>query len=555
MILFKIHDLVSIAVIVGAVTAFIGLVSVRMLASISTLDLLRESFVMLSLQTSLLILFHTLGSYSILFEILIIIMTPILWYKLNLISSKDIIKSLKTIQNRFALVSHQITGSLFPKTLHEGVSQRAQELAKHETFSELSHSSTTSRQPLKLAYILLEFPKLSETFILEEISALHRRGHDIRVYTIAPAKEDIVHQKADLFIDKVVGKSLPLFSVTFIRSFLYYLWTKPLTLLHSCWTIFYYGISAPIRMLKLFAVLPRVLYLTQKISKSEVNGLHSHFARVPGIFTYIASLFTGLPYTISVHGIDIHTHNPFASIILRNSQAIIAPSNYSKAIIEKKYGEKIFAKTIVMRCGIDFSLFSNKPQHRKIFNEERGNILAIGRLVPVKGFEYLIEAARIIKKRGAKFHLKIIGDGPLKPELIQQASDLAEIVEFMGALKQRDVRNMLEWASILVVPSIVSDDGQVDIIPLVISEALAMEIPIIGSDVGGIPELVFPDINGFLVPQKDPDGLANAIQTLLEDREKLLELKMNTRALARKYSDIEKNVRILELKFAELYLN
>jgi glycosyltransferase involved in cell wall biosynthesis len=134
-------------------------------------------------------------------------------------------------------------------------------------------------------------------------------------------------------------------------------------------------------------------------------------------------------------------------------------------------------------------------------------VVAVGRLIEKKGFAYLIEAARLLPD----VDVKIAGDGILRTQLERTAPPN---VELLGPLPPAQIRELLETADLLALPCVVASDGDRDSMPVVVKEALAMEIPVVGSDEVGMPEMVH-DGWGKLVPPRDSPALAAAIAELL----------------------------------------
>ncbi len=144
-------------------------------------------------------------------------------------------------------------------------------------------------------------------------------------------------------------------------------------------------------------------------------------------------------------------------------------------------------------------------------------VLAIGRLVEKKGFAHLIRAAALLRESALVERVVIAGEGPLGPELFALCDELgvSDFVELSGPLWGPDaVRDLLEGAEVLVVPSVIATDGDRDALPVVAYEALAMEVPVVASDLVGLPELVMPPW-GLLTPPGDHVALAGAIEAML----------------------------------------
>ena len=143
-------------------------------------------------------------------------------------------------------------------------------------------------------------------------------------------------------------------------------------------------------------------------------------------------------------------------------------------------------------------------------------MVAVARLVEKKGLGYLIEAAALLRWQGSEVRVRIAGDGPLRGQLATLAEELGveHMVELLGPRSPDEIRELLEEADLLAAPSVIADDGDRDTMPVVVKEALAMEVPVVASDEVGLPEVVRPEW-GRLVPPGDPKALADAIDALL----------------------------------------
>jgi glycosyltransferase involved in cell wall biosynthesis len=155
-------------------------------------------------------------------------------------------------------------------------------------------------------------------------------------------------------------------------------------------------------------------------------------------------------------------------------------------------------------------------------------VVAVGRLIEVKGFRYLIEAVRRLEG----IHLAVIGDGPLRGELEELARSIRDRVTFTGNLDRFAVSEAVAAADIVAVPSIISSKGFRDGLPTTLLEAMAAGRPIVASAIGGIPEVLAHETNGLLVPEKNPRALADAVRRLRSDPGLSERLGANARATA-----------------------
>src|SRR5437870_5234494 len=174
-------------------------------------------------------------------------------------------------------------------------------------------------------------------------------------------------------------------------------------------------------------------------------------------------------------------------------------------------------------------------------------VVAVGRLIPKKGFADLIRACGLLAERGKSFQCEIIGDGPLQNEFGAQIKELnlQDRVALPGAKPQREVRQRLAAANIFVLPSVVDPEGGMDNLPTVIMEAMATGLPVVSTKIGGIPEMVVESETGFLVEPGDAVALANAIENLISDPALTQKMGRAGYERAQRLFSIERNVREL----------
>ena len=186
-------------------------------------------------------------------------------------------------------------------------------------------------------------------------------------------------------------------------------------------------------------------------------------------------------------------------------------------LLLKKYGKALESKIHIIHCGIDVEKF--RPRAAK-----KGTvpiILAVGELTERKGFTYLVEACSIMKKNGYSFKCLFVGEGEDREVLNRKSSSVRvdDIVVFLGRQLQEKVLKLLEATTIFCLPSIITDKGGREGIPVALMEAMAMELPVVSTRTAGIPELIGHQREGLLVPQKDPVSLASALEKLLDNKE------------------------------------
>jgi glycosyltransferase involved in cell wall biosynthesis len=180
-------------------------------------------------------------------------------------------------------------------------------------------------------------------------------------------------------------------------------------------------------------------------------------------------------------------------------------------------------------------------------------VLAVGRLIEKKGFADLVRACELVRRRGRSFRCSIVGKGPLEGELkaLVRELGLEDVVELTGPRPREQLLGLYRRASVFAAPCVVGSDGNRDGLPTVLVEAMALGVPVVSTDVTGIPELVEDGRTGLLVPQRDCEALAGALDRLLSDRRAAQELAAAARQRVEREFDLHVNVAQLRLLLEE----
>ena len=239
--------------------------------------------------------------------------------------------------------------------------------------------------------------------------------------------------------------------------------------------------------------------------------VHAHFAGTAALSALRAARLAGRPFSLTAHAYDIYQEPRNLALKLRAAGLVTSGCDYTvrdlRAIAGPEHSERV--ERVVM--GVDPELFARRTPH-----PAGRRVLAVGRLVEKKGFEVLVRAAADPALAGLVERVTIVGDGPLREPLERTVAELGlgGVVELAGPRTHGEVRELMETAAVLAVPSVIAGDGDRDSMPVVAKEALAMEVPVVASDEVGLPELIRPDF-GRLVPPGDAAALAAALAELL----------------------------------------
>ena len=277
----------------------------------------------------------------------------------------------------------------------------------------------------------------------------------------------------------------------------------------------------------------------------EMNGirhLHAHFANDPTRLASWARMICRVSYSVTTHAKDLYQENRLGSPGLRNklglARFVITNSEYSKAGLRASFKEEVPTRIFTIYNSIDLAAFPKRAR-----DPLQPIILSAGRLIEKKGFQDLIAACRILKDRGVKFSCEIIGSGALKQTLHDAIghSDLEREVRLHGQMSQNELRNHLNKAMIFTLPCIVASNGDRDLLPNVLKEAMAVGVPVVTTRLEGIEELLGHEESGIVVPPGDPKALATSLQRLLADTELRRRLSNQARKVIEERFDLRTN--------------
>lgn len=356
----------------------------------------------------------------------------------------------------------------------------------------------------KVAYIVSRFPKLTETFVLNEILAVEKQGIEIALYPLLKERADKMHPEAERWVRR--AHYTPFINPAIVSANLYFLLRKPGTYARTFWNLLW-STRGSARFFKgALAFFPKSVYLARKMAADGITHIHAHFASHPAAAAFVIHRLTGIPYSFTAHGSDIHRDQHMLAEKTAEAAFVVPISLFNQEVILRACGGKFSDKMQVIHCGVDTSRFQPNGKHPT--GQKPLQIVCIGTLHEVKGQTHLIEACQILKEMGAVFSCHFIGDGPDLAELSRQANEagLSEQVIFHGRLDQPEIIQFLHQADLLVAPSVPSKDGRREGIPVVLMEAMACGLPVVSSRLSGIPEIVDDGVNGFLVEPGDFKG-------------------------------------------------
>ncbi|MEJ6404885.1 glycosyltransferase family 4 protein [Yoonia sp. 2307UL14-13] len=363
----------------------------------------------------------------------------------------------------------------------------------------------------KIAYLTGEYPKVSHTFIQREIAALRASGAEVLTCTVrrAPAKDvvdDQLEEQAATFCILETAKS----PARLIGAHIAALRRAPgrwFSALRLAMRTRSPGLRAFLYQLFYFA---EAGVLAQHLRKEGVVHLHNHFGNSSCSVAMLTSEIADIPFSFTEHGPAIFFEPEKWRIDEKVARAkyVIAISHFCRSQLMLFSDQAHWGKFKIVHCGVLPDRYGRDQD--RAFGK---HILFVGRLDPVKGGPFLLEALAKVRAKHPEATLTVVGDGPARNTLERQADDLgvAPAVTFAGYKTQTEVADILGTADMLVLPSFAEG------VPVVLMEAMASRIPVIGSRVAGISELVEEGVSGYLTPPGDVATLTARLDTLLSD--------------------------------------
>lgn len=361
----------------------------------------------------------------------------------------------------------------------------------------------------EITVIVDALPRVSETFVVEEVRAMRRLGYRVTVEAVSrpvrPLRGGARGMRARYLEDDSVPDRL--------RALAWLATTRPIGCLRDLaarrrWR------PAGERTSRLASLAP----VARRIRRAGSTHLHVHFAASAALDAMRLASLLRLPYSVTAHAYEIFAEPRNLREKLERAAFVTTGCEYNLAYLQNLLGGDTAGRIHEIVMGVDLDRFTRTTPLAG------GRVVAgVGRLVEKKGFEDLLEAAAVLAASGRGLQrVELAGEGPLLERLegMAERAGLGEIVRFHGALEPDAVRELLEGVDALAMPCVLAANGDRDSMPVVVKEAMALELLVVGSDEVGLPELI--GSRGRLVPPGDAAALAAALDDVLslppEDR-------------------------------------
>lgn len=400
---------------------------------------------------------------------------------------------------------------------------------------------------MKLAVIVTEFPKSTETFIYRDLVTFLEAGVELRLYHVAPFR---AHQKLHGFAEPLRSRAVDL---TFWQpgAIVAALLRHPARLLATTARMLWAYRRHPKIAAKSLALLPKALAIARDAEGWGATHVHAEFAGHPATAAWIGRRLGGLPYSVSCRAHDLFRTQALLPEKLGEAAAVRTVSEFGRAFVRDRVAGMGAREIHVIHSSVDVGRIEPVETVPAV---DPLHILYVGALEPKKGVDHLLDALVIAGDRLGDWRCTLIGHGPDAQRLRDRAAalGLGARVQFAGMQPFEVVADAYRTASVCVAPSVIGPNGRQEGIPNVMIEALAYQRPAITTAISGIPELICDGDTGLLVPPGDAPALAAALLRVHADPAAALAMARRGRAHVEREFDLAVNARRqLALFFAE----
>ena len=398
----------------------------------------------------------------------------------------------------------------------------------------------------RIAYLTGRYPAITHTFILREVRTLRRLGVDVQSFSIWRTAEQDLLSPADWEEWHGTDALLPPRLSRLVRSHLRAVTWAPRAYLGCIRRALSLSSPGARRRLQALTWFIEAITLWEACRKQDVTHIHAHLDGTAPMVAMLSVEFANAnttealwSWSQTLHGskefYDIHRER--LDVRAASARFIACVSDYTRSQVMAFVPEELWHKVVVVRCGVDLDEFA--PLRHGSSGEQR--ILAVGRIDAMKGTVVLLQALAALGQRGLHPLLTVVGDGPSKTKAVELANRLGleGQVNWAGAIGHDRIRAFYDEADVFCLPSFVEG------VPIVLMEAMAMEVPVVANAITGIVELVENGVSGFLIRPGRVDQLSERLAQLLADDKLRKSMGRAGRAKVAAEYDLERNARQL----------
>lgn len=364
---------------------------------------------------------------------------------------------------------------------------------------------------MRVAYLVSRFPTVSETFVVRELDAVDGTdGIDVEVYSLFAERPGPIHPVSERWAARRrrpgIGSAL--------RGVAWFAVRRPAALARVVGRVVIAHGRRPRRLARALATVPIAASHALDMRARGVDHVHAHWATYPALAAWAIQRLSGITYSFTAHAHDVYVDQSMLDVKIREARVVVTISDFNRGFLAN-FGAGTASPVAVVRYGVDLERF--RYRERELPGDGPIRALCVATLQEKKGHRFLFEALAGTDGAPARVELDLVGGGDMRTELERLASTLglAERVRFYGPLTEPQVAALLDGADLLVLPSIVARDGQMEGLPNVLIEALASGVPVVSTRLSGTPELVREGETGTLAEPADAVSLRAALERAL----------------------------------------
>jgi colanic acid/amylovoran biosynthesis glycosyltransferase len=398
--------------------------------------------------------------------------------------------------------------------------------------------------PPVVLYVVSRFPKVTETFVVNEWLALSGR-FQMEFAALRRTREAPVHPESRRAMARV--RFLDAFHPQTIAAHAFWIARRPRAYLSVLADVLRGSLRVSVpETVKATVVFAEAAALARIAVRDGVAHVHAHFANHPATTAWIVHRLTGIPFSFTAHANDLFVGPALLERKAADARFVIAISEYNRRLLLERCPS---ARVEVVHCGVDPARYAPVPLEAR----DRDRVVCVASLSTKKGHVHLIDALALLAEGHPSIALDLVGDGPERDSIVGHARDrgVARRVRLHGARPAEDVRAALAQARLFALASVRLRSGRMEGIPVALMEAMASGLPVVASRLSGIPELVEDGVTGLLVAPGDPSALAAAMARVLEDDALAAELTRSARELVERSFSLAGEAQRLGDLFAE----
>jgi colanic acid/amylovoran biosynthesis glycosyltransferase len=384
----------------------------------------------------------------------------------------------------------------------------------------------------RFAYFFSQFPTLTTTFIQREVRAAEKMGQEVlligsrrpRAGAYHPHDEDLVSRTYYLSRCGLTG---------YLLAHLHWMRRSPSRYVRTFWRCFILNDKFRFQRLNNLKHFIAAGLLADLLRKKGFCHLHVHCAFGAASIAIFVNELSGIPYSISIHGSDVLLPRPLTKEKLEQARCVISNCEFHIDNLRRRFPSLRQQEFHLVRIGLDCHapLWASTPVATPA---QPLRILNVGRLIPVKAQDLLLQACALLKQWSVDFQCRIAGEGPLHRSLMNQIHKLAleDRIHLLGRCYEQEIAEHYEWAHAVVLTSL--SEGT----PMTLIEAMAKGRACVAPAITAIPELVLDSISGLLFPKGDAKACADALRWLSANPDSISSMGIEGRARAEKYFDV-----------------